>query len=131
MNDSNQPSEDSPVKIPVIEEYISHEVQRHETGKIRVTKHVHEEVVDVDESVTYEKADVERVPINEYVDTLPLPVRHEDDVIIVPVLKEVLVKRILLVEELHIRKTKETQHDTRQVTLRKEEVRVHRDEKKD
>ena len=126
MSDANQPIEDS-VTIPVVEEYIDYDVQRKETGKVRITKQVREEVVDVDESTTYERAEIERIPVNEYVDVVP-EVRQEGEVMVVPVLREVMVKRVLLVEELHIRKTKETQHNTRQVTLRKEEVQIHRDE---
>ena len=129
MNDNDFQSEASSEKIPVIEEHVHYDVQRKEIGKVRITKHVREEVVDVDESVTLETANVERVSVNEYVETLPPPVRYEGDVTIVPVLKEVLVKRMLLVEELHITKKKETQHDTRQVTLRREEVNIHRDKK--
>ena len=54
MSDANQPIEDS-VTIPVVEEYIDYDVQRKETGKVRITKQVREEVVDVDESTTYER----------------------------------------------------------------------------
>ena len=130
MNDTTQASKDLPITIPVIEEQVTFKVQSQETGKVRITKQVREEVVEVDEPVTYEKVDIERVPINEYVDTPP-SVRYEEDVTIIPVLREVMVKRILLVEELHVRKTKETSSEKRQFTLRKEEVQIQRDPKKE
>lgn len=68
---------------------------------------------------------VQRVSVNELVDAVP-SVRYEGDTIIIPVLKEVLVKRILLVEEIRI--TKHTVHSNEQqeVTLRKEKVQVER-----
>ena len=126
MNDAELTSEKS-ITIPVIEESISYEVHEQETGKVRITKQVHEETVEVNDTITHERVLVERVPKNQYVDVLPPPVRYEGDVMIVPVLREVVVKRLLLVEEVHVRKMKKTTTDRRQVTLRKEEVQVHRD----
>ena len=128
MNTTDQRTDGSPDPIPVIEEHIDYEVRQHKTGKVRIAKRVKEEVVDVEETLIQEHVHVERVPMNQFVDTLPPPMRQENDVTIVPVLKEVMVKRVLLVEELHIRKTKETKQDTQQVTLRKEEVQIHRDQ---
>ena len=126
MDDSDpKPTEDS-TSIPVIQESINYKTQSQESGKVRITKKVREELVEVEESTTYETADINRVPINQYVDELPPPVRYEDDVMIIPVLKEVIVKRVLLVEELHIKKTKETKIDKRTVPLREEEVQIDR-----
>ena len=127
MNDSEQKPQGESITIPVVEEYIHYETQSRETGKVRISKQVNEEVVEVDETVTYEEATIEHVPINRYVDTLP-PVRYEGEVTIIPVLKEVIVKRTFLVEEIHVRKTKRTEHDRQSVTLRKEEVQIHRDQ---
>ncbi len=45
---------------------------------------------------------------------------------IVPVLQEVLVKRTLLIEELRITKTQQTESQTEKITLRKEHVEVQR-----
>ena len=129
MNDTpHLPEGDTPpIKIPVIEEYLEYDTQRYPTGTVRIAKRVQEDIVEVDETLSREEVNVERVPINQYVDTAP-PVRHEGEVMIVSVLQEVMVKRLLLVEELHIRKTVQTDTDTREVTLRKETVHIHRDQ---
>lgn len=130
MEDSPNQSKkvDSSINIPVIEEHVRFTTQQRETGKVRITKQVHEDTVDVDESVTHEKVEIERVPINQYVDEAPPSVRYEDDVMIVSVLEEVVVKRLLLVEELHVRKIRETETDKKEIILRKETVQVHRDQ---
>lgn len=126
MNDTPQPEgEAPPIKIPVIEEYIKYDTQRRPTGTVRIAKQVQEEIIEVDETVTHEEVKIDRIPINQYVDSAP-PVRHEGEVMVVSVTAEVMVKRLLLVEELHIRKTIKTDIDTREVTLRKETVQIHR-----
>ena len=119
----------SQIKIPVIEEYIDYDTEQHQTGKVRITKQIHEETIDVDDSVTQEKVEIDHIAINQFIDVAPPAVRYEDNVMIVPVLKEVWVKRLFLVEELHVRKVKETETQKKQVTLRKEEVHIHRQEK--
>ena len=99
-----------------------------ETGRVNIYKDVHEEDVTVDVPTVHEEVNVERVPVNEYVESAPPSVRYEGDVMIIPVLHEelVLVKRLKLVEELHVTKRKIETHEAQHVTLRKEEVNVDR-----
>ncbi|WP_461491640.1 YsnF/AvaK domain-containing protein [Pontibacter sp. HJ8] len=114
--------------IPVIEEQVHVDKKIVETGRVRISKDVHEEEVTVDLPTVYEEAHIERVAINEYVDTPPPPIRYEGDKMIIPVTREVLVveKRILVVEELHVTKRRTEEHDSQQVKLRREEVNVNR-----
>jgi uncharacterized protein (TIGR02271 family) len=58
----------------------------------------------------------------------PIPVRYENAPVIVSILEEVLVvqKRLMLKEELHIRKRNVEAHQPQQVTLRHEEARIQR-----
>jgi stress response protein YsnF len=67
------------------------------------------------------------VPIDRVVDVAPA-VRTENDVTIVPVVEEVLVveKRLVLKEELHIRRKAETKPVEVPVTLRKQRAVVER-----
>ena len=133
MNDPTNPSQPTASvsgesrTIPLVEERIKYTTQREETGKVRITKQVREETIDVEESLTQEKVNVKRVPVDRFVDEAPPSVRHEGDVMIVPVVEEVLVKRLRLVEEIHIRKTTETRTDTDEVVLRKEQLVVERE----
>jgi uncharacterized protein (TIGR02271 family) len=120
-------SEPDTTVIPVIEEELDVQKRVVETGKVRVTKEVHERETVVDEPLFHDEVEVERVLIDRVVDA-PLPVRYEDDTIIVPIMEEVLVieKRLVLKEELHIHKRRVETHRPQQVTLRREEVRVER-----
>jgi uncharacterized protein (TIGR02271 family) len=116
------------IVIPVIEEQVKIEKKSVETGKVHISKVVYEDVDRFNIPYTEEHVTVERVPKNEIVDTLPPAVRYEDDVMIISVLKEVPVveKRIMLVEELRVTKTKTEKSETKEMSLRKEEVKVER-----
>ena len=114
--------------IPVVEEQVRINKKTVETGRVNIYKDVHEEDVTVDVPTVHEEVNVERVPVNEYVESAPPSVRYEGDVMIIPVLHEelVLVKRLKLVEELHVTKRKIETHEAQHVTHRKEEVNVNR-----
>ncbi len=70
---------------------------------------------------------VERVAINRVVDTAPA-VRQEGDTLIIPVLREetVVTTRLVLVEELHVRKQILVAHQPQEITLRREQVNYER-----
>ena len=77
--------------------------------------------------VQRETVDVTRVPIDRIVETAP-EIRTEGDVTIVPVLEEVLVveKRLVVKEELHIRRRVESEAVEVPVSLRKQRAIVER-----
>lgn len=110
--------------IPVIEEHVQVGKKVVETGQVSINKRVSEEDVIVDVPYVQEEINVERVPINRYVDTPPPAMRQDGDTTIIPVLKEVVVKRLVLVEELHITKKKVQQQASQDMTLRREEIDV-------
>ncbi|MDX5436567.1 MAG: YsnF/AvaK domain-containing protein, partial [Pontibacter sp.] len=88
--------------IPVVEEQVQIGKKEVETGRVHISKEVHEEQQNLDIPVFHEEVEVERVAINMHVDSAPPPVRYEGDKMIIPVLKEEIVvqKRLVLVEEL-------------------------------
>ncbi len=112
--------------IPVIEEQAHIEKRTVETGKVRISKNVREDEVLVDVPIVHEEVDVQRVPVNKFVDQAPPAVRYEGDKMIISVLREelVLVKRIKLVEELHIVNRKTEEHRTEPIQLRREEINI-------
>lgn len=114
-----------PIVIPVIAEEL--EVATREVARlgVRLTKTVSERTETVDVPLMEERTEVERVTINRVVDAPPA-VRYEGDAMIVPVLEEVLVteKRLVLREELHIRKWQTQVRKPQTITLRREHVRV-------
>ena len=113
--------------IPVIEEEAVVGKRVIETGKVRVSKRVSEHEEIIDEPLFREEVSVERVPVNQYVDAAPT-VRYEGDLMIIPVVQEQIVmqKRLVLVEEIRVRKELVETHQPQTVTLRKEEVDVRR-----
>ena len=113
--------------IPVIEEELRVGKRVVETGRVRVTKTVHEHEEVVDEPLMREEYDVERVPIDEFVDG-PVGPRHEGETLIVPVLEEVLVveKRLVVREELRITRKQTEERRPQRVKLLSEEVSVER-----
>jgi len=113
--------------VPVLVEELEVQKRVVETGKIRITKQVHEREALVDESLWRDEVDVTHVPIHRVVDA-PIPVREEHGTLIVPVLEEVLVveKRLMLKEEIHIHRHRVETRQPQQVTLHSEEVGVER-----
>jgi len=120
-------TDDRRLVIPVIEEEAFLDKRVVETGKVRISKRISEHEELIDEPLFREEVTVERVPINQYVDQPP-QVRHEGDVMIIPVVREQLVmqKRLVLVEELRVRKQVVETHQPQSVTLRREDVDVRR-----
>jgi uncharacterized protein (TIGR02271 family) len=114
--------------IPVIEEKLQVGKEVIETGKVHISKRVHEEEETIGVPLSQEEVKVERVPVNKYVEKAPPGIRQEGDTTIISVLKEVTVveKRLMLVEEVHISKHKENSISEQKVKLRKEEVIVDR-----
>ena len=119
--------EAKPAVIPVIQEQATVKKRVVETGKVKISKRVreYEELVDVPHF--QEEVKVDRVPVDQFVDEAPV-VRTEGDVTIVPILEEryVLEKKLVLVEELHIRKERKESHHPQTLKVLKEEVAVER-----
>lgn len=81
----------------------------------------------VEQALTHERVEIERVPINSFVDAAP-PVRTEGDVTILPVLEEVVVvqRRLLLKEEVHVRRVRLTEQHVETVSVRTQDAIVTR-----
>jgi stress response protein YsnF len=114
--------------IPLVEETATVGKREGVTGRVRV-----QTVTDTIEELA--RADVQRatveatrVTIDRMVETAP-EIRTEGDVTIVPVVEEVLVveKRLVLKEELHIRRRVETETVEVPVSLRKQRAVVERE----
>lgn len=98
-----------------------------ETGRVRVRRKTTEKVQKVDVPLSSDSYEVTRVPIGKEVKKAPA-VRETRTEIIIPVVEEVLVveRRLVLREELHIRKVRSVERHTEQVTLRVQEATVER-----
>ncbi len=113
--------------IPLAEEELRVGKRQVTTGKVRVRTKV--DVVEELARATLdtETVEVTRVPVDRMVDEAP-SIRTENDVTIIPILEEVLVveKRLVLKEELHVRKRTTAQEFEAPVQLRKQSAVVER-----
>ncbi len=111
--------------IPVIQETIRVEKREFESGRVVVHKTVAERDEVVEILLRQQDLSVERVPIGRVVQEAP-QTRQEGDLLIVPILEEVLVveKRLVLKEELHIRKQSSERTEQKTVRLRSEQVEI-------
>ncbi|ADI14712.1 YsnF/AvaK domain-containing protein [Truepera radiovictrix] len=98
-----------------------------ERGRVRIRTRVVETEETVDEPLVREEVDVERVQVERLVEQ-PEGVRQEGDVTVIPLYEEVLVleKRLMLTEELRVRKKRTERRNPQRVTLRREEAVVER-----
>jgi uncharacterized protein (TIGR02271 family) len=115
--------------IPLVEERLAVEKRQVEAGRVRVRISVEEREERVPVTLAHDEVEVERVPKNLPVAELP-SVRLEGNVTIIPVVEEVVVveKRLLLVEEIHVRRKSGTSTEDVPVTLRSEQVSIERTE---
>ena len=127
MPDQEQRPED--LRIPLHVEEVS--VSRREVEKanvqIALITGTREQVVD--KELTHVRVEIERVPIDRTIEAVP-PIRQEGDITIIPVVEEVVVveRRLVLKEEVRVRRvsTKEQHQET--VVLRQQEAVVTRED---
>ncbi|MCJ2061081.1 YsnF/AvaK domain-containing protein [Methylobacterium sp. J-048] len=118
------------VVLPLIEETARIDKQEVETGRVRVSTRT--ETVDqvLRESLRSQTVEVTRVPVNRTLSEGEVPpvIREENGVTVIPVLEEILVveKRLVLKEEVHVRRSSADEDVEVPVTLRKQRAVVER-----
>ena len=113
--------------IPLLMEDVSVSKRRVVTGRVRVCTVTHEREKLVDELLTQESVDIERRSIGRPVETAP-DIREEGDTIVIPIVEEVLVveRRLVLKEEVRVRRARRTVRHQQLVKLREQEALVTR-----
>jgi uncharacterized protein (TIGR02271 family) len=121
-------SPDTEAVIPLVQEHLEVGKRNVETGRVRIRTVVDERLERVAQDLQQEDVSIERVPVNREV-THPPEVRELDGVLIVPVLEEVLVveKRLVVKEELHIRKKRSSERYEEAFRLRGMRAEVERE----
>jgi len=111
--------------VPLTEEVVKVSKREVVTGRVRIRTLEESSDELVRQELDTAQVSVTRVPVNRIVDRTPVP-RTEGDVMIVPVLEEVLVveKKLLLKEEIHIRRTLTKETVEQSVTLRKQRAKI-------
>ncbi len=113
------------IVIPVLAEQAQVHLQRERTGTVRVRKVVHQVTEPVVGMGYREVVETTRVPVNQVVEATESP-RTQGDLLVIPVYEERLVKQLVLVEEIHVRRRRESFEHTVAASLRREEVVVER-----
>jgi uncharacterized protein (TIGR02271 family) len=113
--------------IPLYEETLSVAKRRVERGRYRIDVRVVEREQSLEQTLERRDVQVERIAVGRVVEAAP-EVRQEGDVMIIPIVEEevVLVTRLVLREEIHVRTktTRRTEQFT--VNLRAERAEITR-----
>ena len=120
--------EEQNLVIPLVEERVSATKREIETGRVRVHTRVEEREEIVRAELARENVEVERVPMSVEISSVP-ETRQEGDVTIIPVVEEVLVvtKKLMLVEEIRLRRTRTIEEHARPVTLARQRAEIERE----
>jgi uncharacterized protein (TIGR02271 family) len=115
--------------IPLVEERVVVDKRRVESGRVRVRTRVETREEIVRAELARDEVIVDRVPIGREVQTVP-DIRQEGEVTIMPVVEEVLVveKRLVLVEEIHLRRRRTIEEYAQPVTLASQRAEIVRHE---
>ncbi len=122
--------------IPVVQEVPLVSKRTVQTGRVRVEKTVSEREVVVDEPLLRHEVRIERTSIGRDVSAAEeLPrIRYEGETMVVPVLEEmpVVVRRIILTEEIRITRVQREVRNPQTVEVRVEQVSIeHQDAESD
>lgn len=120
-------SDDRETVVPLHQETVSIDKRRVERGVVRVTTTVSEREEIVRQTLEQEEVEVTRVPVGREVGERP-EIRQEGDTTIIPLVEEVLVveRRLVLREEIHLRRKTRTVQAEQPVTLRSEDAIIDR-----
>ena len=113
--------------IPLYEESLSVARRKVERGRYRIDVRVVERDQSVEQTLERQDVEVERIAVGRVVETAP-EIRQEGDVMIIPIVEEevVLVTRLVLREEIHIRKKTTQRTEQFTVKLRSERAEITR-----
>ena len=83
----------------------------------------------IDEALIRERVEIERIAVDRPIDAVP-PVREEGDTTVISVVEEVLVleRRLVLKEEIRLRRVRTTEQHRETVMLREQQAVIERSE---
>jgi uncharacterized protein (TIGR02271 family) len=119
--------EDHPSVIPLVEETVRVDKEEVITGRVRVRTLTEEVDQVVGHDLDAENVEISRVAINREVSEAP-GIRQEGDTTIISLVEEIIVvtKRLVVTEEIHLRRVRSTEHVETTINLRKQHAIVER-----
>lgn len=123
--DGNEQNPDATIELA--EETLSVDKRRIDTARVRVRVRTETDTVSPRVSLFDQHVEVERVPIGREVTEIP-QIREEGEITIIPILEEIVVveKRLILKEEVHVRRAVSHTEVTQPMTLRRQRAEVER-----
>lgn len=120
---------DEVAAIPLVEERLEVSKRQVESGRVRVHVKVDERKETVAEELVRDDVEIERVYRNVPLAEMP-HVRLEGTTTIIPVVEEVLVveKKLMLIEEIHVRRRSDVERREIPVTIRSERAEFERED---
>jgi len=121
------PENTDDLTIPLYTEELSTSKKTSVTGRVQVSTVTRQHESLVDELLAVEHVEIERTPIGRPIQAIPA-IREEGDTTIIPVVEETLVveRRLILTEEIRIRRVRDTERYQERVMVRKQEAVVKR-----
>ena len=119
--------------IELLEEVATVGVREISTGRVRVETHV-EHVDELARAILQsDVVEVTRVPVGREISGDVPQIRVDGDLTIIPIFEEIMVveKRLVLKEEIHVRKKRTTKNIEVPLTLRRETADIHRTDEYD
>lgn len=115
--------------IPLVQEDVVISKRELETGRVRVRTEVQWHTEHARADLFRDHVEVDRVPVGREVDAVP-PVREDGDTVVIPVVEEVLIveKRLVLKEEVRLKRVRTVEHLDEPVRLRVMEAVVERED---
>jgi stress response protein YsnF len=125
----NQERQSEDLRVPLHVEEVSVSRREIKTADLQIALVTGTRQQLIDEELTRVRVEFERVPIGRAIEVVP-SISHEGDITIIPVVEEIVVveRRLVLKEEIRIRRvsTKEQHQET--VVLREQEAVITREE---
>lgn len=115
------------IVVPLHDEEVTISRRRVERDVVKVQTITHVREALINEDLVHERVEIERIAMGQIVASTP-PVREEGDVTIIPVVEEIVVieKRLVLKEEIHLRRIRVTEQHRETVALREQEAVITR-----
>jgi uncharacterized protein (TIGR02271 family) len=119
--------EDQPGVIPLVEETVRVEKEEVVTGRVRVRTVTEETDHIVGQDLDTENVEISRIPVNREVAEAPA-IRQDGDVTIISLVEEIIVvtKKLVVTEEVRIRRIRSSEHVETTINLRKQSAVVER-----
>jgi uncharacterized protein (TIGR02271 family) len=113
--------------IPLVEETVRVEKEEVVTGRVRVRTITEETDHIVSQDLDTENVEISRIPVNREVAEAPV-IRQEGNVTIISLVEEIIVvtKKLVVTEEVHIRRIRSSEHVDTTINLRKQSAVVER-----